>query len=82
MVYFDTFQFMSTLYTDTKDFNFTRLTPEFCDGYSTADFQQCLVPGKLANNFYWVQYLDPTTHVHNWLGIGFFYTLCTRFGLC
>jgi len=36
---------------------------EFCDGYSQADWDLCVTKHQ-GNSFYWMQYIDPTTYVH------------------
>jgi len=66
VVYYDAFTFMLNLWNGAPGNGFTHAgaTPtEFCDGFSQADWDLCMVKG-LGNQFYWEQYLDPTTAVH------------------
>lgn len=66
VVYVDVNAYMKYVWSNHTTYGITHVGGEFCDGYSQADWNLCVVQ-KHGNTFYWMQYLDMTTYVHSWI---------------
>lgn len=56
VIYVDVNYFMTALWNQHANFGITHVNGEFCDGYSTQDFNECIYQGQ-GKTFYWMQYL-------------------------
>ena len=68
IIYYDVFSFMSNLMEpSTASANgITAPMNEYCDGNKNSSLDKwndCMVQGH-ANNYYWMSFTNPTTHVH------------------
>ncbi|ORY58520.1 uncharacterized protein BCR38DRAFT_447535 [Pseudomassariella vexata] len=74
VIYYDAFRFMINMHEQAKNggvdgIHFMTPGADICDGASkqavpgTDNWELCQVQGR-ADEFYWMQFLDPTTHVH------------------
>lgn len=63
VLYYDVNAFMTSLWNNADDYGITHVDGEFCDGYSQDDWDLCVTDGE-GDTFYWMQYLDMTTYVH------------------
>lgn len=66
VLYYDAYTTMMNIWNNHDSYNITHVGGEFCDGYSQADWDLC-VTEKKGYEFYWMQYLDMTTYVHQFI---------------
>ena len=79
-IYYDAYSFMLNVWNNHASFGITHVGGEFCDGYSQQDWDLCVTDGQ-GDTFYWMQYLDMTSHVHGLLAADMYQTLASHFGV-
>ena len=78
VIYHDTYSFMLSVYNNSTQYGITHINGEFCDGYSQLDWELCVTDG-LGDTFYWMQYLDMTSYVHNLVAADMYKTIVNFF---
>lgn len=66
VIYYDVFDFMVNLANNGAAYGITQPTSYYCDGDASdlnEKWDECQVQG-LAHEFYWMSFVNPTTHVH------------------
>lgn len=79
VVVHNVFNNMVNIWNHHGDYGITHVGGEFCDGYSQLDWELCVVQKK-GSEFYWMQYLDMTTHVHQLIAAKMYAHIKTAFG--
>jgi len=80
VIYYDAYGFMVNLWNNAAAAGITMCGKHFCDGYSQADWDLCVTQGH-GDEFYWMQYLDMTSHVHKLLAADMASAVKSHFGL-
>lgn len=86
-IYYDAYGFMMNLWQNplSQGFTHTAQFADFCDGCNVdaepgiSNWDLCMQQGQ-ANTFYWMQFLDPTTKVHQLLAADMENAIRSHFG--
>jgi len=90
VIYYDSFSTISDLADNAVQNGFTEPLTKFCDGQGDASWDQCMVTGKGAsgnteiigwNTFFWMNFIQPTTRVHELVGTDMANTVRAALGL-
>ncbi|KAK5105170.1 hypothetical protein LTS08_001444 [Lithohypha guttulata] len=77
VIYYDSFNFISYLAGNASSLGFTQPLTKFCDGQGDASWNQCMVTETSSsgntkiigwNTFFWMNFVQPTTRVHQLIG--------------
>ena len=71
---------MTNVWNNHGSYGITHVGGEFWDGYNQAVWDLCVTQHK-GNEFYWMQYLDMTTHVHSLIASDMKNTVDKHFGM-
>ena len=63
VIYYDVFSFLVNLANNAASYGFTQPLTSFCDGDGDANWQLCMVDGH-GDEFFWMNFVQPTTRVH------------------
>ncbi|KIW02712.1 uncharacterized protein PV09_06148 [Verruconis gallopava] len=63
VIYYDSFSYIKNLANAAYANGFTQPVTNFCDGQSNWNWQDCMVDGN-AGDYFWMNYIQPTTKVH------------------
>jgi len=80
VIYHDVYSFMVNLWNNHDQYGISHVNGEFCDGYNQIDWELCVTDAQ-GSSFYWMQYLDMTSPVHNLIAADMYKTLATRFAV-
>lgn len=78
VIYYDSFSFISNLASDAASHGFTQPLSKICDGQGASSWNECMKTGKGAdgstkivgwNEFFWMNFVQPTTKVHQLIGL-------------
>jgi len=90
VIYYDSFSMISQLAEDAGQYGFMESLTEICDGQGDANWDECMVrrAGASGNTeivgwdtFFWMNFVQPTTRVHEMVGIDMASTVRTALGL-
>lgn len=71
LIYYDVYSFMIKLMNNKNSYGFTQSLSDYCDGESDAMWQKCISGSYVwqgAEAFFWMNYIQPTTHVNRLIG--------------
>jgi phospholipase/lecithinase/hemolysin len=80
VIYYDVFSFLTGLLADAQASGFTKPLTAFCDGDGDAAWQDCMVDGN-APEYFWMNFIQPTTRVHQLIAEDMLKTVNSHFGL-
>ena len=85
IIYYDLFGYMMNLMEHKDSFGLTQSLSDFCDGDAkVAKWDQCIGGSYVwegAQKFYWMNYIQPTTHVHRLIAMNMKATIDTFFSV-
>lgn len=79
-IYYDSFSFISNLSANAAANGFTKPLAAFCDGDGDASWNDCMVLGN-APQYFWMNFIQPTTRVHQLIAKDMKSTIDQHFGL-
>ena len=77
VIYYDSFAYISNLAANAPSYGFTQPLSKICDGQGDANWNECMQTSKGAdgstqivgwNSFFWMNFVQPTTRVHQLIG--------------
>lgn len=77
VIYYDSFSYISNLASNAPSLGFSEPLTKFCDGQGDVSWDECMVTQKTAtgqteivgwNAFFWMNFIQPTTRVHQLIG--------------
>lgn len=82
VIQYDVNSFMRKVWQNHTEYGISHVgvPSEFCDGYSQEDWDLCVTQGK-GDEFYWMQYIDPTTRVHQLIAQDMYATIKKHYGV-
>jgi phospholipase/lecithinase/hemolysin len=80
VIYYDSFGFLTGLLADASAHGFTKPLTSFCDGNGDAAWKDCMVDGH-APEYFWMNFVQPTTRVHQLIATDMMKTVRAHFGL-
>lgn len=80
VIWYDAYTRMMDIWNNHASYGITKVGTNFCDGDTAHpnNFQECIYDGK-GYLFYWVNYTDPTTRVHQLIAQDMYAMLKKRF---
>jgi phospholipase/lecithinase/hemolysin len=67
IIYYDMYSFMANILANAPSYGFTAPLTAFCDGDGDANWNACIAGSPIwegAEAYFWMNYEQPTTHVH------------------
>jgi phospholipase/lecithinase/hemolysin len=80
VIYYDSFGFITNLANNATANGFTKPLTAFCDGDGDASWTDCMVNGN-APEYFWMNFIQPTTRVHQLIAKDMKATIDKHFGL-
>ncbi|KAJ9653827.1 hypothetical protein H2198_007055 [Neophaeococcomyces mojaviensis] len=90
VIYYDSFSFVSELAAHAPSYGFTAPLSSICDGQGDANWDACMTTGKASdgsteivgwNDFFWMNFVQPTTRVHELVGEDMAKAVMGHFGM-
>lgn len=79
VIFYDAYTFLLSVYNNPSPYGITHTNGSYIDGYSQLDWELGVTDG-LGYTFFWMQFLDMTSNVHNLLAADMYKTLVNIFG--
>jgi phospholipase/lecithinase/hemolysin len=79
VIYYDSFGFVTNLANNAVANGFTKPLTAFCDGDGDAAWTDCMTNGN-APQYFWMNFIQPTTRVHQMIAVDMKATIDKHFG--
>lgn len=83
VIYYDSFGFLTSLMANAQANGFTQPLTDICDGAGDAQWAKCWKDGVglVADGFFWLNFIQPTTQVHRLIAADMKKTIDKHYGL-